>query len=242
MWKKCIPRIVAIAFGILMCTSGLVYANPNSGTGTSPDEALQKLMDGNKHFTDNKLSNATMSDTATRASLANSQKPYAIILSCSDSRVPPEIIFDKGLGEIFVVRVAGNVPDPIVLGSIEYAVEHLGSSLIMVLGHERCGAVTASVDSQGESTGSRNIDAIVKEIEPSVKLGAQDCASCKDEKDCAATKKTELVNCVIDTNAKTVATNLTKNSEILKHLAEEKKIKIVVAKYDLDDGIVTLFK
>jgi carbonic anhydrase len=183
-----------------------------------------------------------MSSTATRASLANSQKPHAIILSCSDSRVPPEIIFDKGLGEIFVVRVAGNVPDPIVLGSIEYAAEHLGSSLIMVLGHERCGAVVATVDSQGKSTGSKNIDAIVKEIEPSVKLGAQDCAACKDEKDCAATKKTELVNCVIDTNAKTIAANLTKNSEILKHLAEEKKIKIVAAKYDLDDGIVTLFK
>ena len=242
MFKKSMARGIAVAFGVVAFTGGLVFANPNSGASMAPDEALQKLMEGNKHFTDNKLTNAAMSDTATRASLANSQKPYAIILSCSDSRVPPEIIFDKGLGEIFVVRVAGNIPDPIVLGSIEYAVEHLGSTLIMVLGHERCGAVTAAVDSQGKSTGSKNIDAIVKEIEPSVNQGAQDCAACKDEKDCAATKKSELVNCVIDTNAKTIATNLTKNSEILKHLAEEKKIKIVAAKYDLDDGLVTLFK
>ncbi len=242
MFGKTMARGITVAFGVVAFTGGLVFANPNSGASMAPDEALQKLMDGNKRFIENKLSNAAGCDSATRTSLANSQKPYAIILSCSDSRVPPESIFDKGLGEIFVVRVAGNVLDPIVLGSIEYAAEHLGSSLIMVLGHERCGAVTATVDSQGKSTGSKNIDAIVKEIEPSVKLGAQDCVACKDEKDCAATKKNELVNCVIDTNAKTIAANLTKNSEILKHLAEEKKIKIIAAKYDLDDGRVTLFK
>ena len=114
-----------------------------------------------------------MCDPATRTSLAKSQKPYAIILTCSDSRIPPEIVFDKGLGEIFVVRVAGNIPDPVVLGSIEYAAEHLGSSLIMVLGHERCGAVTATVDSKGKSTGSANIDAIMNVIKPSVKLAAK---------------------------------------------------------------------
>jgi carbonic anhydrase len=242
MFKKSMARGIAVAFGIVAFTGGLVFANPNSGAIMAPDEALQKLMDGNKRFIENKLSNAAGCDSATRASLANSQKPYAIILSCSDSRVPPEAIFDKGLGEIFVVRVAGNVPDPIVIGSIEYAAEHLGSPLIMVLGHERCGAVTATVDSQGKSTGSKNIDAIMKEIEPSVNLAATDCPACKDEKDCATTKKNELVNCAIDTNAKTIAANLTKNSEILKHLAEEKKIKIVAAKYDLDDGLVTLFK
>ncbi len=242
MFGKSMARGITVAFGVVAFTGGLVFANPNNGASMAPDEALQKLMDGNKRFIENKLSNAAGCDSATRTSLANSQKPYAIILSCSDSRVPPESIFDKGLGEIFVVRVAGNVLDPIVLGSIEYAAEHLGSSLIMVLGHERCGAVVATVDSQGKSTGSKNIDAIVQEIEPSVKLGAQDCVACKDEKDCAATKKNELVNCVIDTNAKTIAANLTKNSEILKHLAEEKKIKIIAAKYDLDDGRVTLFK
>jgi len=199
-------------------------------------------MEGNKHYVDNKPMHDTLCNTATRTSLAKSQKPYAIILTCSDSRVPPELIFDKGLGEIFVVRVAGNIPDPIILGSIEYAAEHLGSSLIMVLGHERCGAVKATVDANGKSTGSANIDAIVKIIEPNVKSAANDCAVCKGDKNCAETKKAEFVECVIDTNAKTVAASLTQRSEILKHLAGEKKIKIVAAKYDLDDGVVTLFK
>jgi len=242
MLRKQMMRTFAAALGFVALAAGLAFSNPDSGAGMPPDEALQKLMDGNKNFVENKLTNAAMSDAATRTSLAKSQKPYAVILTCSDSRVPPEIVFDKGLGEIFVVRVAGNIPDPVVLGSIEYAAEHLGSTLIMVLGHERCGAVTATVDSKGKSTGSPNIDAIVKVIQPSVKLAARDCDACKGEKKCAETKKNEFVECVIDANAKTVAADLTKKSMILKHLVEEKKIRIVAAKYDLDDGMVTLFK
>lgn len=242
MLRKNTIWIFAVTLGFVAFAASLAFSNPDSGTSVSPDEALQKLMDGNKHFVENKLTNAAMSDAATRTSLAKSQKPYAIILTCSDSRVPPELVFDKGLGEIFVVRVAGNIPDPVVLGSIEYAAEHLGSPLIMVLGHERCGAVTATVDAKGKSTGSANIDAIVKVIQPNVKLAAKDCDACKGEKKCAETKKNEFVECVIDANAKTVAANLTRNSTILKHLAEEKKIRIVAAKYDLDDGMVTLFK
>ena len=242
MSKKNMMRTFAVALGFIALAAGLAFSTPDSGAGLSPDEALQKLMDGNRHFVENKLTNAAMSDAATRTSLAKSQKPYAIVLTCSDSRVPPEIVFDKGLGEIFVVRVAGNIPDPVVIGSIEYAAEHLGSTLIMVLGHQRCGAVTATVDSRGKSTGSANIDAIVKVIKPSVKLAAKDCDACKGDKKCAETKKNEFVECVIDANAKTVAADLAKKSMILKHLVEEKKIKIVAAKYDLDDGIVTLFK
>ena len=239
--RKMIRRIVA-AVGLLALGAGLAFSSSGSGGGMSPDEALQKLMEGNKHYVENKMSNASLCDAARRSSLANTQKPYAIVLSCSDSRVPPEIIFDKGLGEIFVVRVAGNIPDPVVLGSIEYAAEHLGSSLIMVLGHERCGAVKATVDAKGKSTGSANIDSIVKIVAPNVNTAAHDCAACKGEKNCAETKKNEFLECVVDSNAKTVAANLTKQSGILKHLAEEKKIKIVAAKYDLDDGLVTLFK
>ena len=242
MLRKSMMRTFVVTLGFVAFAAGLAFSNPNSGTSVSPDEALQKLMNGNKNYVENKLTNAAMSDSATRTSLAKSQKPYAIILTCSDSRVPPEIIFDKGLGEIFVVRVAGNIPDPVVLGSIEYAAEHLGSSLIMVLGHERCGAVTATVDSKGKSTGSANIDAIVKTIEPNVQIASKTCDACKGEKNCAETKKSEFVECVIDANAKTVAAILTKKSSIIKHLVEEKKIKIVAAKYDLDDGIVTLFK
>lgn len=239
--KGMLKKFIATA-GFLVITGGLAFSTAGSGTAISPDEALQKLMEGNRHYTEDKLTNAAKSDAATRASLAQSQKPYAIILTCSDSRVPPEIIFDKGLGEIFVVRVAGNIPDPVVLGSIEYAAEHLGSPLVMVLGHERCGAVTATVDAKGKTTGSANIDAIVKVIAPNVKSASHDCPACKGEKKCAETKKNEFVECVIETNAKTVAAGLTKKSRILRHLAEEKKLKIVAAKYDLDDGTVTLLK
>jgi carbonic anhydrase len=242
MSRRNMLEIFTATLGIMAFSAMFAFSSPGSGTSVSSDDALQKLMDGNKRYLENKLTSAAMSDSATRTSLANSQKPYAIILSCSDSRVPPEIIFDKGLGELFVVRVAGNIPDPVVLGSIEYAAEHLGSPLVMVLGHERCGAVKATVDSKGKSTGSPNIDAIVKIIEPNLKSATKNCEACAGEKKCADTKKDAFTECVIDANAKTVAADLTKKSKILKHLTDEKKIKIVAAKYDLDDGKVTLFK
>jgi carbonic anhydrase len=144
--------------------------------------------------------------------------------------VPPELIFDKGLGELFIVRVAGNIPDPVVLGSVEYAAEHLGSPLVMVLGHERCGAVTASVNAKGKPEG--NIGAIIRSITPAVK---------KAKAQCGSKEQPQLVECAIDQNVKMVAANLTRQSKVLAHLAKEGKIRIVSAKYDLDDGTVTLF-
>ena len=234
-------KMMAFGLTLVSLAAGIVLASSVSPS-VSPDEALQRLMDGNKRYVENKLTNGSRSDTASRKALASSQKPYAIILSCSDSRVPPEIIFDKGLGEIFVVRTAGNVPDPVVLGSIEYAAEHFGSPLIMVLGHKRCGAVKATVEAKGKSTGSKNIDAIVKIIAISVKAAARDCDVCKADPKCAENKTSEFIECVVDANAKRVAASLTKQSNILKQLAEEKKIKIIAARYDLDDGLVTLFK
>ena len=234
-------QMIVLGLTLVLLGTGLALAE-HGGPAISPDEALQKLMDGNKQYVENKLTNFSRCDTASRAALANSQKPYAIVLSCSDSRVPPEIIFDKALGEIFVVRVAGNVPDPVVLGSIEYAAEHLGSPLIMVLGHERCGAVKATVESKGKSTGSKNIDAIVKTVAASVNAASKDCEACKGNAKCAENKAAEFTECLVDSNARRVAAGLTQQSPVLKHLAEEKKIKIVAAKYDLDDGVVTLFK
>jgi carbonic anhydrase len=231
-----------VTLGLVAAAVGLAFASSGSGPAVSPDEALQKLMDGNKRYVENQMTGSKLCDVTMRHSLAKSQKPYAIILCCSDSRVPPEVIFDKGLGEVFIVRVAGNIPDPVVLGSIEYAAEHLGSPLVMVLGHERCGAVTATVTSKGKSTGSANIDAIVKAVSPAVKAASKDCDACKGEKKCADTKKDDFVECVVDANAKMVAAGLTKKSKILKHLVEEKKIKIVAARYDLDDGTVSLIK
>jgi len=232
----------AAALALIVAAAGLAFATAPAGPAVSADEALQKLMDGNKRYVENQMTGTKLCDVTTRTGLAKSQKPYAIILSCSDSRVPPEIIFDKGLGEVFVVRVAGNVPDPVILGSIEYAAEHLGSPLIMVLGHERCGAVKATVDAKGKTTGSPNIDAIVKTVAPSVKLAAKDCQACKDDKKCAESKKDDFVECVVETNAKQIAASLTKKSKILQHLVHGNKIKIVAAKYDLDDGTVSVLK
>jgi carbonic anhydrase len=201
------------------------------GSGVTADEALQKLLDGNKRYVESKMNACGESNGAAREKLSKSQKPYAIILSCSDSRVPPEIIFDKGLGEIFVVRVAGNVPDPVVLGSIEYAAEHLGSLLVMVLGHERCGAVTAAVDAKGKPEG--NIGAIIKNISPAVKQA---------KKEYQGKDKAELVETAINDNVKLVAANIVKQSPVMKKLVGEAKVKIVAAKYDLDDGNVTLME
>ena len=216
------------AFVALAAWSAAAVAS-GGGAGITPEEAWQKLVDGNKRYLENKMNACGESSTVTRETLAKGQKPYAIILSCSDSRVPPEIIFDKGLGEIFVARVAGNVADPVVLGSIEYAAEHLGSPLIMVLGHERCGAVTAAVGAKGKPEG--NIGAILRLIQPAVKQA---------KKEAAGKAKEELVETAIDDNVKLVAANLTKQSKILKEMAEAGKVKIVGAKYDLDDGKVSV--
>ena len=194
------------------------------------DEALQKLMEGNQRFVAYQMKGQKLCDGSTRQSLTKGQSPYAIILCCSDSRVPPEIIFDQGLGEIFVVRVAGNVADPVVLGSIEYAAEHLGSPLMMVLGHSHCGAVTAAVGAEGKPEG--NIGAILEAISPAVNLARNEAKG---------KEKAELVEAAIDQNIKLVCNSLLTQSEVIKHLADGGKLKIVGAKYDLDDGKVTLF-
>ena len=193
------------------------------------DEALQKLMEGNQRYLAYQMKGQKLCDVATRQALTKGQSPYAIILCCSDSRVPPEIIFDQGLGEIFVVRVAGNVADPIVLGSIEYAAEHLGSPLMMVLGHSRCGAVTAAV-TEGKAEG--NIGAILETISPAVKA-AQSEAKGKGQ--------AEIVEAAADQNVRLVCSSLIAQSKIIKHLVDHGKLKIVGAKYDLDDGKVSLF-
>jgi carbonic anhydrase len=202
-----------------------------TGSTITADEALDKLLAGNRNFVANRLAIMESNWPAVRRELAAGQKPYAIILSCSDSRVPPEIIFDKGLGEIFVVRVAGNIPDPIVLGSIEYAAEHFGSPLIVVLGHKRCGAVSAAVDAEGRPGG--NIGAIIKTIAPAVKQA---------RKDSPGATKSELVEPAIDNNIKLVAKSLVKQSPVIRSFVNEGKIRIVGAKYDLDDGTVKVLE
>ena len=128
------------------------------------EQALKELLDGNKRYTSGIYSNAHLS-MQRRVEVVRAQHPLAVVLSCSDSRVLPEIIFNQGIGDLFVIRTAGNIVDAIALGSIEYAIEHLHTPLIVVLGHEACGAVTATVKG-GEAPG--HIAAIVNAIQPAV--------------------------------------------------------------------------
>jgi carbonic anhydrase len=189
------------------------------------EQALELLLQGNQNFVKGKVDHLDKySDPAIRKEVALGQHPYAIILACSDSRVPPEVLFDKGLGEIFIIRVAGNIVERHELGSIEYAVEHLGTSLIMVLGHERCGAVTAAFNANGVSDGS-NIGSLVESIAPAV-LETKAHGGGIEE-------------CIIS-NVNKVSEELEARSTIIKEGVESGVVKIVRAKYDLDDGIVTV--
>ena len=218
MLKKLIA-VLATAGALLSGTAAL------AATTLTADQALQSLMEGNKHFVNGKVEHLEdMAKVSVRQSLANGQSPFAIILSCSDSRVPPELLFDKGLGEIFIIRVAGNVVSPHELGSIDYAIEHLGAPLVMVLGHERCGAVTAAFNANGISDGS-NIGSLVESIAPAV----------VETKAVGGT----IEDCIVD-NVKKVAESLEVKSDIIKEYVEAGKVKIVRAKYDLDTGKVSL--
>lgn len=186
----------------------------------NPDSALVELKAGNSRYA-NGQSTAFQTLAKERTASAVKQKPFAIVVSCSDSRVPPEEIFDQGIGELFVIRTAGGVLDKAVLGSIEYAAEHLGVRLIVVLGHERCGAVTASVEG-GEATG--NIGYLVEQIKPAVES--------------AQKLQGDLLNKAIHENVKLIQNQIATSEPVLKELAEKGEIKIVGAYYDLDEGTV----
>jgi carbonic anhydrase len=222
--KRFFVGITAVVFFTL--SFGQAFASGGKAAVTA-DEALKMLMDGNVRFVESKQELKKLGDER-RKELAKGQNPIAIILSCSDSRVPPEHIFNQGLGDIFVVRVAGNVADPIELGSVEYAAEHLNVPLVVVLGHKFCGAVKATV-AGGKPEG--NIDAIVKKINPAVDIAR------KKAKD-----KDALLDAAIDENAKLTAKTLTEKSDILKHLVHEGKLKIVVGVYNLSTGKVELLE
>src|SRR6185503_6013411 len=162
-------------------------------------------------------------DPGRRTELATSQHPFAVILACSDSRVGPELLFDQGLGDLFVVREAGNVIDDHTLGSIEYAVEHLHSPLIVVLGHERCGAVAAARDTiAAKSQAEGHIASLVDAIRPAVEATAN--------QDAEATCKANICN---------VAHALKTSEPLLQHMVEKGEVAVMGAYYDLDSGTVT---
>jgi carbonic anhydrase len=213
-------------------TAGTVLAEgaAERPPGVSPDEAWGKLLEGNARFASGH-STCRVDQAGVRASLANGQKPHAVVLTCSDSRVPPEILFDQGLGEIFVIRVAGNVADPMVLGSIEYAVEHLGTPLVLVLGHERCGAVTAAATAGHRPTG--NVGSVLSAIAPAVRKAKQHAHG---------TDTAALVEDAANENALSVAHDMPRLSKVVGRLVKAGKLKVLAAKYDLDDGRVSLLE
>lgn len=193
--------------------------------GLTPEKALTKLIEGNKRHVQHRETHPDASVKRRQMLAKEGQNPFAVILGCADSRVPPELVFDQGLGDLFVVRDAGNVIDDEMLGSIEYAVEHLGVHLVMVLGHEKCGAVSAAV-AGGEAPG--HIKAVIHAIEPSVE----------------ATKSMpgdKVHNCVV-ANAVRTAKEIRESDPILKHKVSEGKLKVVAADYDLASGKVTILQ
>lgn len=194
--------------------------------GLSPSEAIGRLLEGNRRYVGNLFYHPEALPDR-RSELARSQHPFAIVLGCADSRVPPEVIFDQGLGDLFVIRVAGNIPNPHVLGSIEYAVEHLGASLIVVLGHERCGAVKAAVEGL-EAPG--NIGSLVRAIRPAVdEIKVQRPTS----------PEVEVDLCVRNNVAHGIQ-NILAGSPVVAKAVKAGRVKLVGARYDLDTGAVDL--
>ena len=197
-----------------------------------PDEALERLLAGNARFAaDRKLNDGHGTDR--RAELAAGQEPWAVIVGCADSRVPPDVIFDAGLGDLFVVRVAGNTAvDPFVLGSVEYALAHLGSPLVLVLGHEGCGAVAGAVAAATEgATEPGSIGEVIAPIVPVVQ------GVVEDEHELPAA---ELLDRAVRANVAAAVADLTARSPVVAERVESGAVKIAGAEYRLATGEVAL--
>lgn len=189
----------------------------------SADQIWASLADGNKRFIDG---NPTHHDVVSqRRTLEKSQHPLVAVLSCSDSRVPPEVVFDQGLGDLFVVRVAGNSSDPTGIGSLEYAVDHPGTVMIVVLGHQSCGAVKAACS--GEQMPTPNLEAVMQPI-------SQSCSAAKQEH-----TGENLEEFAIRDHVHRTTKELLAKSPLLKRARDKGQLTIVEAYYSLDSGVVT---
>jgi carbonic anhydrase len=196
-------------------------------------EALRRLHDGNRRFVAEVRGEAAVS-RARRQELASGQAPFAIILGCSDSRVPGEIVFDQGLGDLFVIRVAGNIVAPSQIGSVEFAASQFGTRLVVVLGHTNCGAIQATVRELGRRSEeqSRNLRSIVDRIRPSVEpLLFTSLASDRDA----------LVEQAVRANIRMSANQLRHGSELLEQLIHAEGLRVVGGEYSLDTGVVEFF-
>jgi len=204
-----------------------IFAAASLAGAEDADQALKKLMEGNDRYVGGSCMQRDLSD-ARRNELAKGQKPSAIVVTCSDSRVSPELLFDQSIGDVFVVRTAGNVVDKIALGSIEYAVEHLHAPLVHVLGHEKCGAVKATLDTiEAKGKPEGNIGAILEKIMPAA-VAANIKGGSKDE----------IVENAIKENVKNTSNEIMAKSSIMQHLVHENKVKIAGGEYSLQTGKV----
>ena len=210
--------------------AALAFGQPAAATqaGVAPDVALARLAAGNARFVAG-VSMRPNGDVARRIEVAAGQKPFASILACADSRVAPELLFDTGLGDLFVARVAGNVVDDAILASLEYSVIHLGSNLIMTLGHDRCGAVQATADALAGRGSPQDKD---------TKIGAL-AALIAPAVQAVPASATDKVDSAVSLNASRAAAEILAQSPPLRARVAAGTLRIVAARYDLDDGKVT---
>jgi carbonic anhydrase len=208
------PKLTLIS---LLSLTTFVFGADHPAPSVDADAALAKLKEGNARFSSSKVSQGKPT-AAKRAETAQAQHPFAIVLGCADSRAAPEIVFDQNIGDLFVVRTAGNLVDEHALGSIEYAVDHLGARLIFVLGHTRCGAVTAALASD---TAPGHVQSLVRDIQPAVKA--------------AKGKDGNVTDLTVAENARLMAAKI-RNEASLGEFAKE--VRIISGVYDLDTGKV----
>ena len=222
--KKTQLSICFVVFGLLGTIQFTGAADPahSDQPSVAAAEAISKLKEGNSRYTSGNLQHPGQT-TERRTELVKTQHPFAVIVSCSDSRVPPEIVFDQGLGDLFIFRVAGNVIDDHGLGGIEYAVDHLNVRLIVVLGHQSCGAVQAAketIAAKGKAPG--HIESLVTAIKPAVE------ATAKDDLDTT-----------IKANVQHVVQALRSSTPILKAKVDSGAVQVTGGYYSLDTGAVT---
>jgi carbonic anhydrase len=199
----------------------------------SAREALERLREGNQRFASDTRSGNTSASEARRNELAAGQAPFAIVLGCSDSRVPAEIVFDQGLGDLFVIRVAGNIVAASQVGSVEFAAARFGTRLVVVLGHSQCGAILATLEELQQPTDqSRNLRSIVDRVRPSVEA----LLSTELRHDPEA-----LVRQAVRANIRASADHLRHGSEVLEQLVQTNGLLVVGAEYSLETGVVEFF-
>ncbi|HKE94481.1 MAG TPA: carbonic anhydrase [Povalibacter sp.] len=200
----------------------------------SAREALERLRDGNRRFVSEDWSTQTLPSPTRRRELATGQQPFAIILGCSDSRVPAEIVFDQGLGDLFVIRVAGNIVAPSQIGSVEFAVERYGTRLVVVLGHSMCGAIQATLEELERPSGTRspNLRSIVDRVRPSV----EELLETELRRNPSA-----LMHHAVRANIRASAAHLRHGSQTIEQLIKREGLLVVGAEYSLETGLVDFF-